>query len=420
MNHKIQSCLIILGLLLAVSSCTSLSDSLLLSNDVASKYKAEALVSAGKDLYKDKLVNQGDISASAEVQRYFEAAIRFDPENTEAVRYLAIVQDLKDNRFASSIKLANSLIAKEKRSQEDDYSMLKAINIANSIYPQDSSAIKLLTASSSIRKAYTSARLSEAEAAKAKLSPETKEAEKERILIAAFNLVLKARDVDPKDGKIKSGYESLKKDIALIVKKRLESINSLISKVYFTEAKNSLALLKDLDKKIGFEFSSELQSAEYNLYLSWAKYYETQKEWAKANAQIKTALAIKPGSEASALQKRVATAAEIEERGASFEAGLKNLDSYISKNDLIRAQKLLASLSKTADEKQRALLNKRRQAITDALPSIYQEGVKAYKEERFKDAIASLEIVFSVSPSYQETADYLDKARAKQKLLDQY
>jgi len=420
MKQKIQAYSGFLSFILLISSCTSLGDTILLAKEMDAKYRAEALVSAGKDMYKDKLLAKEDVSAAEVVQRYFEAALRFDPENAEAAKYIVIVENYRDTRFKNFIQKAEALIAKEKRSADDEYIMLIAIYTANSIYPKDTNAIKLAADSADIRKAYVNARLEEAEAIKTALKPDSKDADKEKAYISAFNITLKAREIDPKDRKVNSMFTALKKDIANIVKNRLENINTLLAKASFSDANSVLNLLKDLDKKIDYEFASEIQATEYKLHLSWAKYHENRKEWTKANNQIKAALAVQRGSEALALQKRVSAAASEEEKGANFDAGLRNLDAYLTKNDLPSAHRLLLTLEKTANAQQKQLLDKHRKSINDALPAIYQAGVKAYKEERFKDAIASFEMVFAVSASYEEAADYLDKSRAKQKLLDQY
>jgi hypothetical protein len=121
------------------------------------------------------------------------------------------------------------------------------------------------------------------------------------------------------------------------------------------------------------------------------------------------------------LQKRVAAAAAAEERGATFETGLKNLDAYIANGQLVKAQRLLSSLSKSAaDSGKRQLLETRRKRILDALAGVYQSGVQAYRDEKFKEAISILESVVAVDASYADAVDYLDKAKARQRLLDQY
>jgi hypothetical protein len=46
--------------------------------------------------------------------------------------------------------------------------------------------------------------------------------------------------------------------------------------------------------------------------------------------------------------------------------------------------------------------------------------VNAHKAEEFQDAIGLFQQVLQVDLEYEQAAEYLDKAMAKQKLLEQY
>ncbi|GAB1456882.1 hypothetical protein MASR2M48_21900 [Spirochaetota bacterium] len=198
------------------------------------------------------------------------------------------------------------------------------------------------------------------------------------------------------------------------MQKRLDGVHTLYDKASYDEAKAVLSIVKELNAKIDRAFDSEIEKAEYGLYLSWAKYHEGRKEWSKAQTRISTALSIQKGGEALALQKRIASAADAEERGATLETGLKNLDAYIARGDLIRAQRLLVSLTKTAsDASGRKALDQRRKIMIDSLSGIYASALKAYREERFKDAIGLFETVVAVDSSFEDASGYLEKARTE-------
>jgi len=410
-----------LAVVFLATSCASLGDPFLLSFDVDGKYQAEAMTAAGKDAYRTSLVVAGDVSASAKVQRYFEAALRYDPNNTEATRYLALVEDYRASRFSSAVKDAEALLKKPARSPDEEYRMLLAVRRASAIYPRDESAQRLVKSTEEIRDGFVVLRLAEVEKTRASVTPESKDTAREKAYIDAFRMVIRVRDVEPGDGAVVKAYKELKSEIALIVEKRLAGVDAQIAKRSFDEAKSVLSLVKDLDSRIGGTFTPDIAKAEYRLYLAWAKHHESRKEWSKANSYIKTALAIQKGSDAVALQKRIRDAADAEERGASFEAGLKNLDAYIRSGELLRAQRLLASLSKsTTTSAGRATLDQRRKRMIESLASVYDAGVKAYREERFKDAVVTLETVVAIDSTYGDAAEYLEKAKTKQKLLDQY
>jgi hypothetical protein len=54
------------------------------------------------------------------------------------------------------------------------------------------------------------------------------------------------------------------------------------------------------------------------------------------------------------------------------------------------------------------------------LKDLYDRGVQSYRDEDFKTAIELLQTVVGVQVDYEQAGDYLDKAKSKQKLLDQY
>jgi len=404
-----------------LSSCASLGDPFLLSFDTDARYLSEAVTAEGIDAYKSSMVAAGDISASGKVQRYFEAALRYDPSNTEAARYLALVEDYRASRFSAAVKDADLLLRKRGRSSDDEYKLLLSVRKAQAIYPRDDATVRLVKATTDLRKAFVAARLTEAVAIRATVTADSRDSTREKAYIDAFKVVIKVRDVDPGNMDGSRAFRELKSEIAAIVEKRIAAVNALTAKRSFDEAQSMLALVKDLDSKIDKAFSHDIAKAEYGLYLSWARYHESRKEWSKADARVRTALAVQKGSEAMALQKRIATAAATEERGATFGAGLANLDRYIAAGELLRAQRLLASLSRTTTHSaDRAELDKRRKQMIEAIADVYATAVSAYRDERFKDAVAAFETVVAIDSTYQDAAEYLDKARTKQKLLDQY
>ncbi|PKL09187.1 MAG: hypothetical protein CVV51_05095 [Spirochaetae bacterium HGW-Spirochaetae-7] len=403
------------------SGCASLGDPFLLSFDTNARYQSEAVTAEGIDAYKSTLIVAGDVAESGKVQRYFEAALRYDPTNTEAARYLALVEDYRANRFAAAVKDADILLKKRGRSSDDEYRLLMAVRKAQAIYPRDDATVRLVRATVEPRKQYVAARLAEVGTMRATVSPDSRESAREKVSVDAFKIVLKVRDVEPGNMDGSKAFRELKSEISSIVEKRIAAVEALVAKGSFDEARSTLSLVKDLDSKIGGTFEPEIAKSEYGLYLAWAKYYEGRKEWSKADSRIHSALLIQKGGDAMALQKRIASAAAAEERGSSFGAGLVNLDRYIASGELLRAQRLLASLSKTTSKSsERAELDKRRRQMVDALAGIYSSAVAAYRAERFKDAVTAFETVVAIDSTYEDAAEYLDKARTKQKLLDQY
>ncbi|MFA6506329.1 MAG: hypothetical protein WCT14_09535, partial [Treponemataceae bacterium] len=354
-------------------------------------------------------------------RKLFDAALRYDPANREATRYLSKVEDFRENSFAASFAKAQKLAVKNARSQDEEYAMNAALRRAVTLNPKDEDARKMLKETANARMALVKSYLEKSTAVQKPLTKDSTDAAKERVYIDAFTLVSRATDMEPNDFDANQAYNELRSNIQEIVKRRIVTLKKMYSDNAYSDARAQLSVLKDLNAKIGRTFKNELQDAEYDLYFSWASYSEKRKDWPQAEGRVAQALTLKKTTEANELAKRVSASRAEEERGAGFSAGLKNLDAMIAKGDLDGAQRVITYLTKiVSDPGQRKAIDARRQGIRSALEAVYERGVKAYKEERFKDAVSALKTVVNIDPSYEDAGDYLGKAQDKQKLVDQY
>lgn len=406
---------------LLASSCASVGDPFTLAFGIPEKDRAAALASAGADVYRTGVLVDNDMDALKRAHRYLQAALRYDPANQEAARFLALVDDYRANRLEASLTKAQDLAKKQTRNPEEDYQLHVSIRRAATLDPKNEDARRLLKDTEAARAILVKAYLDKSTAAQAALAPETPEPAREKTYIDAFTLVSRATEIEPSHFNAQQAYRELKRDIEEIMRKRIEKLTPLYKDGTFGEARTQIGLLRELDARLGRIFRDRLNDAEYSLYYAWALSNEKKKDWNAAEARALQAQSIKRGSEAAELAKRVAEARLAEERGAGFAAGLKRLDALIAKGDLNNAQRSITSLSKIAAEgAQQRQVDDRRRAMRGALESVYAAGVKAYREERFKDAMSSLRTVVDIDPGYQDAADYLDKAQAKQKLIEQY
>src|SRR5512145_403543 len=125
------------------SSCASLGDPFFLAFSIDGEYQSEAVTANGIAAYRDRLVATGDVSASDDVQRYFEVALRYDPSNAEARRYLSLVEDYRASRFSIAVKDADALLKKPARSADEEYALLVAVRRAKDIFPTDAAVGRL-------------------------------------------------------------------------------------------------------------------------------------------------------------------------------------------------------------------------------------------------------------------------------------
>ena len=109
------------------------------------------------------------------------------------------------------------------------------------------------------------------------------------------------------------------------------------------------------------------------------------------------------------------------ETTVSFDAALQDIDRVIASGELEAAQRKIDSLERATTQAARlALLEDRTSKIRANLKGLYDRGVEAYRAEDFETAIELLETVVAIDEGYEQAADYLDKAKAKQTLLEQF
>lgn len=297
--------------------------------------------------------------------------------------------------------------------------MYAAVCRAAGLTPKNPEASKLFKETAAARDALANAWVAKAQKLRAAGTADA--AARERATIEAFQVAAKAAEIDPYNSAALKERDALRSELSLVIDKRIAGLEALRTAGSFAQARTQTAQLKELNAKVGRTFTEQLTDAEYALYYAWASHHEGRKEWSEGEERARQALGLKRTDEAASLLKRLSAARSADERGAGFDTGLKNADAAIARGDLGGAQRAIATLAKAADSAERKqAVDARRKALSSAVAGVYERGVKAYREERFKDAIAALKNVVAVDASYEDAADYLAKAQDKQKLIDQY
>jgi hypothetical protein len=179
--------------------------------------------------------------------------------------------------------------------------------------------------------------------------------------------------------------------------------------------------MASLNAKLGGDRDADLKASTYALYFRWAKALDAKGLILDADDKVDVAIAAKRSDEALALKTKLAAKATSTNQGAAFDAALPEIDKLIAKGDFLSANKRIAAAAKlTKDKSKLDQLESMRSKMEDALGGIYEKGVNAYRSEDFKTAIEQLSTVVGIDAEYEQASDYLDKAKEKQKLLDQY
>jgi len=410
------------ALLVVIIGCASVSpgDSFLVQK-LDNQSKASALVMAGVEQYDLYVVKRQQFDQIPRIKDYFNVALTFDPGNAQAQQYLALIDNYKKRLLQANLKDANRNLAKPKRTDDDNYALFVSLQTAARLDPTDPDVRKLLGDTSQDRAKLVDIYLGRARAALAKLDDKSTDAVRERQYTEAFQNANKAADVDPRSSAAQAMLTSTKGELAKSVAARVAALEKLIAAGSYTDGRTQLAALNDLNRKLDNNFDPDVKKVAYELNFAWAKSLYAKKDYPTAEARTDAALAVSRTDEATSLKRKLTDLRAKADSGASFDATLQDIDRLISSGDLVAAHRKIDALWKvTSDQSKQQMLDDRNQKIVASLKDLYDRGVQAYRDEDFKTAIEVLQTVVGVQVDYEQAGDYLDKARAKQKLVDQY
>lgn len=410
---------VLLSIPFLVLGCVNTNDAFLLKA-LDDQAKAQALTNEGIQAYDLHLTHRQEFDLIPQIRQYFSVALTYDPGNTQAQQYLQLVDNYKTQKLSSNLNSATKMLAKAKRTDDDNYALFVSLQTAARIDPSDKNVKKMLSDTAQDRSKLVDSYLAKSKALVAQITDATPDAMREKMSTDALAYAKKALDVDPGSAAAKGQLASVKSLVAKLVAARTAAITKLIAASKFTDARASVGSLNDLNRRAANSFDADVSAAVYSLNFAWARYLYGQKDYATAESRVDAALTVKRSDEATALKRQIAAARTKADAGVSFDAALADIDRLIGAGELASAnRRLLAAQKLTADQAKLATLDDRRQSIIAKLKDVYDQGVQAYQNEDFKTAIELLQTVVSVQVDYEQAGDYLDRARSKQKVLDQ-
>jgi hypothetical protein len=406
--------------LLALAGCASVQDNFLLTK-LDNQSKARALVDEGVAQYQAQLIRKGDLSKVASVREYFIMALRFDPQNLLAARYRDLVDNYRAAQLSQALKEAQSYSARQRRAEDEDFAMCVSIQTARRLDPDNAAAAKLSHDTESIRQTLVAKLLSKAWTSLGNAAQAPSASERENADIEAYQGFDKVLLIDPQNSTAAAQIASLKDTLGRAAAAHLAAVKKLIAAGQFETARDQIAALSATSRKVDGVLDGQVASARYLLDYQWARSFYLHKAYVLADARVNEAIRIAPTDEAYALKRKIADLASEEERETSFDAALQQIDDLIQQGDLASASTRIEALAKSEQDSARLdQLDTRRQKVRSYLPQMYAAAVTDYRNENFKDAIDLLQTVVSIDVSYEQAADYLDKATAKEKLVEQY
>jgi len=406
--------------LLSLFACASAPDNFLLTR-LDGQAKARALVDEGAQQYRLQLLGRGDLSKVASVREYFTMALRFDPQSILAARYRDLVDNFRAAQFSHALKAAQAVYAVQRRREDEDYAMVLEIQTARRLEPSNAAAARLAGDTESIRQRLVAQYLSKAWTSLGKAAQATSAADRESWDIDAYQSFDKVLQIDPQNGTATGQMESIRNALDKSAAARVDQVNKLIAAGQFENAGDQIALLASTSRKVGGALDGRVAGARYSLDYQWARSLWARKSYVMAEDKVNDALRIFQTDEALALKRKIADLASQAEQQASFDSSLEQIDSLIQQGDLAAAAGRIESLSRRTDDQAKLdQLDVRRQKVRSYLPQMYAAAVTDYRNESFKDAIELLRTIVQIDVDYEQAADYLEKASAKEKLVEQY
>ncbi len=409
-----------LPVVLLVMSCASINDKFLLKN-LDDTNKAIALTNQGIAAYTSYLVERNAYDKTDMVRQYFLIALRYDPTNPEARQYLDKVNNFKTVLAADKLQVAERLLAKPTRQDDENFTLIVALQTAAAVDPANKSTAKLLRDTTPLQASMVERYLKSSKDSQNKAEkPGIADPARETFYVDAFDAAVKASTLAPANAQATKQKVAIQAELEKAFSRHIQSVSKFVGQSKFEDAMAELGRVSALDSRLGHVHGAETTAATYSLYFQWAKVLAAKGSNQDANDKLDIAISLKKSDEAIALKQRLGKVATAN-KGASFDAALPDIDKFIAKGDLLGANKrIIAAAHLTTDKSKLSQLDPRRAKIVAALGDIYEKGVADYRAENFKSAIELLSVVVGINAGYQQASDYLDKAKEKQKLLDQF
>jgi len=255
---------------LAVYGCASAQDSFLLAN-LDSQAKARALVDEGVVQYQAQLVRKGDLSKVASVREYFTMALRFDQQNLLAARYRDLVDNFRAAKLSRSLKEAQSYVARQRRTEEEDFALCVAIQSALRLDPGNAAAARLARDTQSIREKLTGKLMSRAWTSLGKAAQAISVANQEDADVDAYQSFDKVLLIDPQNSAAMTQLGSLKDSLDRIGQGRVSGARKMIAAGQFEAARDQMAQLAATSRKVDGILDARVAEGCYELDYQWAR-----------------------------------------------------------------------------------------------------------------------------------------------------
>jgi hypothetical protein len=431
--------------LIALSGCTTTRDTIFLVRRVDGAAKSRAVTDQGVALYELRVLGRGDYRALDEARSYFEVALRFDPDNTRARQYLETVDRFRETQLRTKTAQAADLLKKQARTEEETYTMLLLVRQSQSLSPGDQRAVSLRNDTEKVRVSLVRQMMDKARGDQERIRPEESAAQREDKLLLVKEQYDRIYAIQPESADLQIRRAGLRTELDRLFADGAVRTSRSIEARQYLEARDDIEKLDWLNRRLDNSHDNDIRDLTYRLNLSWAQTALEQKQLGVADARVEAALRAKRTDEAAALKRSIAEQQRPERPAAaaappapsggrapapaaaavappprpSSEAGVAEVQDLVRRGELVAANRRINALLRAYDDQATvASLREQQAAVRGRLPDLYSRGVEAYRQEDFNKAVDLLSAVVEIDVGYEQASAYLDKARAKQKLLE--
>ncbi len=423
MKNKSSIIAALLLIFLCFNSCSTLSSNLFLVKSLDKEEKSEILTKKGIGYYEQQLTITENYLLVPMAKKYFKYALVFNPENIIAQQYMEKLNIFIDEQVARNLKSANKYFSKEDKSEQDIFNLCYFTQRAYEISPNNYDVVELkmeirnnqdLLIEEYIKRGNEI--LIQLESDSVTDSEDTRE-----LYFKAYDNFGRILLLDPMNSKALKSQENVKNYLQSIAEMQIQTAETHIKSNEFSKADLVIQDISYISGKVDDYFKEQIDRLNFESEFQKARYYYSINDINRADYYIRRTVAMNPEPESIAFRDKLRVEREKKDSNTKFETLIENIDILINEGQLITAAEKLSSLrSRTSETAKLNRIANRDATIKSKIPSLYQIGVKKYKEDLFKDAIASLEIVIILDAGYEQAVEYLEKARAKQKVLDSF
>jgi len=403
-----------------LAGCSTTSDSFLIEN-LTDEDKSKALTQKGIEQFNQEIEAKENYLSLPRVKAYFENAISFDPLNKVAKDYLARLTGYADEVAKEKIAAATKYLQKQRRTETENYNLCYVVQKAYEVAPQNKQVIELRKSIETILAGFVKKYIDTASSILKQVNDKDPTDKKEKMFLDIFDNYTRVLKIKPDDQVAQAGIADVKTEISSVVESRSSAAKVAILKRLFVKAETEVKALSILNLRIGNVYDGIVKNISYDLYLAWAEQDVKSRNYDLAAVRIDRALSSKRTREALDLKAKIDSGRNQLIIASSFDKWISEIDKNIGNKDYLAAYwKIKDLVTKVTSPSYIDIVKIRENRVKAALPDMYESAVGLYNEEKFAQAVVFFEVLADADKNDAEVREYLDRARAKQKVLDSF